>query len=142
METTTQEEDAVGWKGWADMSSRSLLWPLVPACLCPFMSSRNVLDLLFIDKYSSCFYQTPIEHHPELSVTPRRELWASSGCARGAVIGSSKVKRLSFLSSVPGEGWNCSESSLVLEDYILVSIFIILDHHSPYSSCRPPQHVQ
>lgn len=64
------------------------------------------------------------------SRTPRRQLWVSWACARGAVVGSS--------ASVPGQGWSCSQSSLVLEDYIWFLFLLFCITILPILSCLSP----
>lgn len=64
------------------------------------------------------------------SLTPRRQLWVGWACASGAVVGSS--------ASVPGQGWSCSQSSLVLEDYIWFLFLLFCITILPIPSCLSP----
>lgn len=131
METTIQEI-AVGWRGWERTGERSLV--LVSGCglIIPLHFRYKMYSSPIYKQYSSCLCQPPTEHHLELPIT----LWSGAFGPSAPVqevlwFGWLLVERLFFLSSLPEEGWSCSESSLVLDDYIWVSVFILLDHHSP-----------
>lgn len=99
---------------------------------------------LFIDKYSSCLYQPPTEHHLELLIS----LWSG---AIGPTIPVRKllwfgwllVEHLFFPASLPEEGWSCSESSLVLDHFIwFLLLFFWITILLSLLASLPPKHVQ
>lgn len=112
METTTQEE-AVGWRGGREWGGEACsgFWCWPPRTLS-----------LQVELYSSSIYKQalfllpphPTEHHPEWPVAPWREPHAGCACVGGAVGGGCRAEPSPLLSA-PGEGWSCSESSLVWE---------------------------
>lgn len=138
METTTQE-NAVGWRGWERMGERSLVLASDHGLLIPLHFNYKCIQALFINQYSSCLPQPPAEHHLELPIT----LWSGA-------IGPSVpvwevlwfrwllVEHLFFLSSLPEEGWSCSESILVLADYIWFLFLFFWITILPIPSCLPP----
>lgn len=68
-------------------------------------------------KQTDCLHQMPVEHHLGWSVIPR----GSSGPAvpvQEVLWWAAYGEAPALSSSVPGEGWSRSESSLVLEDIL------------------------
>lgn len=134
METTIQE-DAVGWRGWerthGEACSGFCLWPPHTLSLQVEMYSSSIYKQIF-------FLLLPSLHRTSLAwpLAPQREPWAAVPVG-GSVVGGSGVKRFSFLSSVPGEGWSCSESSLVWEDYIWFLFLLFWITILPIPSCLP-----
>lgn len=64
--------------------------------------------------------------------------WTVRPCVRSAVVRWLLVEHLFFLSSLPEEGWSCSESSLVLADYIWFLFLFFWVTILPIPSCLPP----
>lgn len=126
-----------GLEGWARMGWRSLL--------CGFWCWPPRTLSLQVELYSSSIYKQalfllpphPTEHHPEWPVTPWREPRASCVCLSGAVVGR-LPGGASFLSVICA--WRRLEflwEQFGFGGLYLVSIFIILDYHSPYPLLPP-----
>lgn len=62
----------------------------------------------------------------------------SAGSAGSAEFGRLLLESLFFLSSPPGEGWSCSESGLVWDDYIWFLFLFFWITILPIPSCLPP----
>lgn len=135
METTIQE-NAVGWRGW-ERTGRSLVLASGHGLLIPLPFQYKCIQALFINKYSSCLHQPPqnitwtCQSHLCLEPLDRPSL-----CKKCCLVAPGRAPFLSVVTA--WRGWSCSESSLVLDDYIWFLFLFFWITILPIPSCLPP----
>lgn len=118
METTLQRMQGV-W-GWAGTGAGGLLPHFHSESKCAQALCRRTLTAA----------APAWRALPGIVLTPWRQLWVGCACASGAAVGS--------LASGPGQGWGCSQTSLVLEDYIWFLFLLFWITILPIPSCLSP----
>lgn len=125
-------------RGWERTGDRSLLPASSHGLLTPLHFEHKRVQALFINKSSSCLQQPPqnitwnCQSHFGLEPSGHPSLCEK--CCGSVASGRAPF----FLSSLPEEGWSCSESGLVLDDYIWFLFLFFWITILPIPSCLPP----